>query len=188
MIENEIKNNALNDSLNKLDENIIISNEEKEINEKSNDKNYNSDNNELIQYNIKNNLKNLNKNYTVHYNTDDISKKINNKKINNTLNDIYDSIATINEANKRVKNILSSRYLVNKSSNIKRKLIREDKNFTSDNNNNINNKNELIKDFNYYPNIFNIQPKTTKNYSLYNMNNVNDKNSKRYDISSTFRT
>ena len=81
MFENEIKNKSLNNSLNKLDENIIISNEEKEINEKSNDKNYNSDNNELIQYNIKNNLKNLNKNYTIHYNTDEISKKINNKKL-----------------------------------------------------------------------------------------------------------
>ena len=130
-IGDKILNNSINNKINNYindqdkkeennstlqDQNFIYDNNDNYLNENQNDcnKEYN--------YNIEGDTNN--KKYTTIINKNDIFTKINNKKVNNTLNDIYDSIATINETNKRVKNILSNRNAVNKSSNIKRKLIR----------------------------------------------------------------
>ena len=168
------KENNSKDSLNKdnEDNNLIISNDEKDINNISKDMNNNLDE-DLLKYNIEYNNKDENKNYTIINNANETLKKIHNKKFNNTLNDIYNAIESINEANNKVKNILSKRPYIPKSLDIKRKIINLEKN-----GNDINNLNN-----------FNIVPKTTKNNSLYNIKYVKNINDiKRNDISSTFRT
>ena len=156
----EKENTSNNSSLLKFKENKDNDLISKEINN-------NNINNEMQKFNIE--YKNqVDKNNTTMKNEKTL-QKISNQKVNNTLNDIYGAIATINEVNNRVKNILSKRLNIPKSLDAKKKIINEEKNV-----NNINNFN-----------LFNIIPKTTKNNSLYN---INDKEIKKSDISSTFRT
>ena len=146
-------------------------NKDKEINVISKEMNNNLDNdNDSLKYNIEYNKKELNKtNIAINNINKEQFQKINNEKVNNTLNDIYGSIARINEVNNKVKNLLSRRPNIPKSLDIKRKIINEDK---------------YVNDINSF-NRNNIIPKTTKNYSLYN---INEKEFRKNDASSTFRT
>ena len=146
-------------------------NKNKEINEISKEMKNNLDNdNDSLKYNIEYNKKELNKNnIAINNNNKEQFQKINNEKVNNTLNDIYGSIARINEVNNQVKNLLSRRQNIPKSLDFKRKIINEEKH--------VNNLNSFNQN--------NIIPKTTKNYSLYN---INEREYRKNDASSTFRT
>ena len=171
----------LNDSLNKYKEGndfLLEKEKESEINEKS--KMHNSDK-DFNKFNIEYNTKSLRNNYTSIKYKNEILKKINNKKVNNTLNDIYNSIVNLNEVNARVKNILSKRKLISKSSDIKRKMIKEE------NDSSIGESMMHKKRYNNYSsNIKNntTLPKTSKNSFVYNIN----KDYKSIDFISTFRT
>ena len=197
-MEEENKNDNINVSLSHQKDinNINIQEGEKENNENKDYSILKSDNNINNNYenNIKeeliNNIEVLNKNYmTKHSNTDDIKKKINSQKVNTTLNDIYGSIANINEVTKRVKSLLAKRPKINKSLDNKRNTNFPNKIFKTKEEIN-SRKINFIYDLNIPNQINYIEPKTTKFYFKYgskdnsNINNINNiSNKKTYNNS-----
>ena len=197
-MEEEIKDNILNDSLNNKinnNSNINVQDKEEGNNENVQEQNFISDYNDIYvgknktdsNQELKDNYENINKNYTIMLHTDNALKKITNQKVNKTLNDIYGAIANINEVNKKVKNIILNR--PHKSMDTKRKMMKGNvnkiNNFRSKtggkNNYNkqyyIKNNNDEDIDYNYPSNYTNhtndIAPKSVKFYS-YNLNDDNN--------------
>ena len=128
----EVSNESFNDSITlQNNKNIKLELKEESINIQNEGNNNNCNNRvDIIEKNKIQNKQDysedLNKNYNQSYNKKFL-KKINNEKVNNTLNDIYGAISNINEINEKMKNFLLKRQIIHKSSDIKTKMINNEK-------------------------------------------------------------
>ena len=183
-MENDLKTESLQESLNKklMNKSVSIASKEEEIKNNSIEKEINLNRSQKINEEKKEekNIKiEINKEkeeeekiQEINKDDNEKDKKINNKRVNNLLKDIYGSLYKINEVNDRVKNLLEKRKKMN-SVNSFRKGIKEEKE------NNIKNKRKSITtykkkpNYNIKENIISDEYSTTKIGGIYNRNTYN---------------
>ena len=204
MEKENISENINNTFIHQINKSNIINNqkEEKEITEYSKISNINSDNNinnTIKKINLKKellsnieNIENINPNIQIKQNEVSNQKKWNNNKVNGTLNDIYGSIANINEVNKKVKNLLSNMPIIHETNNNKRSFITKSNNINkvrpATEEKIINKKTKYIKlneikDFNNPGTLINRNvPNSAKNYYQYNLNKDINYNNINYSM------
>ena len=174
--------------------------DEKEIIEYSKFPNFNSDNNNensikinSIKNELLSNIENINPNIHTMQNEVNFIKKWNNNRVNGALNDIYGSIANINEVNKKVKNLLSNMPIIHETKSSKNNFISRSKNINkmrpATEEKIINKKKKFIKlneiKDSYYPATFinYNNPNSAKNYYSYDIkNDINYNNNINYSM------